>query len=88
MNLDKETSVFQSPPHNLPGFLVPIKGFSFEKVYFTIFLMFIFIERERDRTRAGPGQRERETENLKQAPGSELSAQSPTRGSNSRTLRS
>ena len=32
--------------------------------------------------------RERETKNLKQAPGSELSAQSPTRGSNSRTVRS
>ena len=32
--------------------------------------------------------RERETQNLKQAPGSELSAQSPTRGSNSRTARS
>ena len=32
--------------------------------------------------------RERETQNLKQAPGSELSAQSPTQGSNSRTARS
>ena len=31
--------------------------------------------------------RETETQNLKQAPGSELSAQSPTRGSNSRTAR-
>ena len=37
---------------------------------------------------AGEGQRERETQNLKQAPGSELSAQSPTWGSNSRTVRS
>ena len=34
------------------------------------------------------GQRKRETQNLKQAPGSELSAQSPTRGSNPRTTRS
>ena len=33
-------------------------------------------------------QRERETQNLKQAPGSELSAQSLTRGSNSWTVRS
>ena len=32
--------------------------------------------------------RERETQTLKQAPGSELSAQSPTRGSNSWTERS
>ena len=44
--------------------------------------------RERDRAWAGEGQRERETQNLKQAPGSELSAQSPTRGSNPRTVRS
>ena len=33
------------------------------------------------------GQRERETQNRKQAPDSELSAQSPTRGSNPRTAR-
>ena len=46
--------------------------------------MFIF-EREREREREntwGRG-RERETQNPKQAPGSELSVQSPTRGSNS-----
>ena len=36
----------------------------------------------------GEGQRERETQNPKQVPGSELSAQSPTRGSNSRAVRS
>ena len=42
----------------------------------------------RDRTPAGEGQRERETQNLKQVPGSELSAQSPTRGSNPPTARS
>ena len=36
----------------------------------------------------GWGQRERETQNVKQAPGSELSAQSPTRGSNAQTMRS
>ena len=34
------------------------------------------------------GQRERETQNLKQAPGSELSTQSLTQGSNSQTTRS
>ena len=52
--------------------------------------------RERDRVQAGEGQREteterereRETQNLKQAPGSELSAQSLMRGSNSQTVRS
>ena len=35
----------------------------------------------------GEGQRERETQKLKQAPGSELSAQSLTWGSNSQTAR-
>ena len=44
--------------------------------------MFIFErERERVRVQAQEGQRERETQNLKQALGSELSAQSLTRGS-------
>ena len=33
---------------------------------------------ERDRAHVGKGQRERETQNQKQAPGSDLSAQSPT----------
>ena len=55
--------------------------------------MFIFDrererERERERARVGEGQRERETQNPKQAPGSEWSAQSPTRGLSSRTARS
>ena len=55
------------------------------------FLMFIFErerEREREREQAGEEQRGRETQNAKQAPGSELSAQSPMRGSNPRTVRS
>ena len=34
----------------------------------------------------GERERERETQNPKQAPGSELSAQSPTQGSNSLTM--
>ena len=51
-------------------------------------------EKERERERQGTSreraERERKTQNQnpKQAPGSELSAQSPTRGSNSRTVRS
>ena len=47
-------------------------------------------EREREREREdewGKG-RKRHTQNLKQAPGSELSAQSLTRGLNSRIVRS
>ena len=50
-----------------------------------IFLMFIF---ERERQQMGEGQRERETENLKEGPGSELSAQSLTRGLNPQNVRS
>ena len=38
---------------------------------------------ERDRAGTGEGERERETQNLKWAPGSELSAQNPTWSSNS-----
>ena len=41
----------------------------------------------RERERVWEGQRERETQNLKQASGSELSAQSPVEGSNSQTAR-
>ena len=44
-------------------------------------------DRERESTSRG-GRRERETQNLKQDPGSELSAQSLTQGSNSQTGRS
>ena len=51
--------------------------------------MFIFErEGERDRGSGGGGERERETQNPKRAPGSELSAQSLTRGSNSQIVRS
>ena len=45
--------------------------------------MFLFIF-EREGT---SGQRERETQNRKQVPGSELSAQSPTQGWNPRSVR-
>ena len=54
--------------------------------------MFLFIfERERDRERQnkwGGAESVRETQNLKQAPGSELSAQGPTQGLNSSAVRS
>ena len=50
-------------------------------IYLSIYLL-------GERVRVGEGQRERETQNLKQAPGSELPAQSPTRGLNLRTVRS
>ena len=61
------------------------------------FLKFIyFLERDRERqrdreresTQAGKEHREAETQNLKQAPGSELSAQSLTQISSSPAVRS
>ena len=70
---------------------------AFLRVFFLIFFkMFILFlrerererERERHRAQAGQGQRKGETQNVKQAPGSELSAWSLTRGSNPRTMRS
>ena len=42
----------------------------------------------RDREKAEEGKREKETQNPKQTPGSEMSAQSPKQGSNSQTARS
>ena len=52
--------------------------------------MFIYFgERERERkSMNGEGQRERETQNPKQTLGSELSAQSPTKGLNPGTMKS
>ena len=58
--------------------------FLFKKIFFNIYLFLRQRETEHEWGRA----RERETQYLKQAPGSELSAQSPTRGLNSRTARS
>ena len=50
--------------------------------------MFIYFLKERQNVSRGGTERERETQDPKQAPGSELSAQSPTRGWNSQTVRS
>ena len=50
--------------------------------------MFIFEKETETECSGGGAEREGETQNLKQAPGSELSAQSPTWGLNPRTARS
>ena len=50
--------------------------------------MVLFIFETERQSMSREGQREGEPQNPKQAPGSELSAQSPTRGSNSQTARS
>ena len=57
-------------------------------VYFLFFIFLIFIYifyvysflKDRDRAQAGEWRRERGTQNLKQAPGSELSAPEPNTG--------
>ena len=58
--------------------------FFIKKIFFNVYLFLRQRETEHEQGRV----RERETQNLKQALGSELSAQSPTQGSNSRALRS
>ena len=55
----------------------------FKKMFLNIYLF--LRNRERHSMSRVAGERERETQNLKQAPGSELSAQSPMRGSYSQT---
>ena len=62
--------------------------YPFLKIFFNAYIL---RERERERERdstSREGQRERGTQNLKQDPGSKLSAQSLTRGSNRQTVRS
>ena len=64
------------------------RGINMWKLYFLFFKCFSFIF-ERQRESASKGGAEREgTWNQKQVPGSELSPQSPIRGSNSGPMRS
>ena len=66
-----------------------VKNFIEDKLtvlFFNFFYVYLFL-RQRETEHEQGRVRERETQNLKQAPGSELSAQSPTWGSNSRTAR-
>ena len=52
------------------------------------FYVYLFLRERQKQSASGEGQRERVTENPKQAPGSELSTQSPTQGLNPWTARS
>ena len=56
-------------------------------LHLILFLCFFFLIFERESISGGGAERERETQNPKQTPGSELSAQSPTQGSNPLTMR-
>ena len=56
--------------------------------FYLIFLKFIFERETETEHEWGWWQRERQTQNLKQDPGSELSAQNPMWGSNSQNARS
>ena len=77
--------LFHSARKNL-GLHISTHGHFF---VFNFFANVLFsFETERDRAWAGEGQRERETQNPKQAPSSELPAQSRMWGSNSWTVRS
>ena len=73
-----------SKPHRLRNRFFSLK----KKFFFNVFIYFWKRERERDRAWAEEEPRERETQNLKQAPGSELSGQSLMWSSNSGTVRS
>ena len=68
------------------GLMCPVTILKFFFFFLSLFIFERETERQRDREQ-GKG-RERETQNPKQAPGSELSAQSPTRGWNTQTARS
>ena len=58
-------------------------------LFFLNFLTLFIFERQRETEHEQErADTERETQNPKQAPGSELSAQSPIQGLNSRTMRS
>ena len=76
-------SPFWSPGRKLE--LCPLCHVLSKKNFFNVYLF--LKEREREH-KQGKGKREKETQNLKQVPGSELSAQRPTWGSNSRAMRS
>ena len=52
------------------------------------FFKYLFLTQRETEHVQGRGRERGDTQNLKQAPGSELSAQSPTRGSNPQTARS
>ena len=66
---------FKAIPIKVPTVVFTELEQSFFKIIFNV--IFIF-----ERKGAGEVQKERETQNLKQAPGSELSAWSPMQGSN------
>ena len=57
-------------------------------VFVFVFNVYLLRERQTETEHEQRRGRERETQNPKQAPGSELSAQSSARGSNSQTARS
>ena len=61
-----------------------------ESSFFNVYLLLRERERQTDRQNMSGGGAEREThtQNMKQSPGSELSAQSLIQGSNPQTLRS
>ena len=87
--------LFSVAPSSTPGAVLLVRLFSLAtpemgfrdsafilSSFFFLFNVYLSLK-EREREREEERQKERESQNRKQAPGSELSAQSPTRGSNS-----
>ena len=66
-------------------YLEPVRANSFHLLLLNVYL---FLRGRETESEWGGAEREWKTQNPKQAPGSELSAQSPTRGSNPQTVRS
>ena len=65
---------------NISGIETPIKDKQVIFLFLKKINVYLFLrEREKETERGGEGQREREAQNPKQAPGSELSVQSPKR---------
>ena len=75
------------PPINL-GFYFFLKNWFVWVFLGNIYLFLRERKRKRERERVGEGQRKRETQNLKEAPGSEPSAQSLMWGWNPQTVTS
>ena len=62
-----------------------LKDFSF---FFNVFNVYLFLRDRETEYKQGTGREQGRQQNLKQVPGSELSAQSPMWGSNSQAMRS
>ena len=87
VKLHSDILIPSSTQHNLFFLSLTVLHFPLLPCIYLFILTFIHFW-ETERVRVWAGRREREAQNPKQAPVSELSAQSPKRGSNPRTMSS